>query len=442
MIGEYTAKEINESFRYLLASRALRSIAIAFTTSALPLYLIFVLNQDLIGVGAAYFVVILFVSFTSFIFGMLGDRIGYGNTMIIAEVLPLLGLSGLTISTFIATGTGLRLTVVVISAMLVGISTAGGMRGAFSAGQQALIANNWKDHNDRVHRLGRIFTIAAIGSVMGSLFLALQGMLTNALRQYGFTGLQAITLAFRYMFAICVLFVFLSMLSLFFLKELAKPERKQSLFIKKESSPHMFRVMASQIFAGVGVGLAIPILPAMVAKSYALDAAAASQFIGYMFGAGYVIIAIASFYMSQSVYKKRVNTLKAASLVRAMQGIAIIMIAFVISIGPGIPYGTGFGLLLLGLLYSVYAMFIGVGAPLRSAINISGIDNQDYGTASAIMGMSIQIPQASVGLSGFLSEALPSFLALPMAIGGIFISVSGIIYWKLLSKDGPVKKKE
>ena len=190
MIGKYTVKEINDSFKYLLASRTIRSIAISFTTSALPLYLVFVLNQDLIGVSATYFVIILFVSLTSFIFGMLGDRIGYGNTMIIAEVLPLLGLTGLTISTFVTDNASLMLTIVVISAMLAGISTAGGMRGAFSAGQQALVANNWKDQNDRVHRLSRIFTMAAIGSILGSLLLALQGTLTNVLHQYGFAELQ------------------------------------------------------------------------------------------------------------------------------------------------------------------------------------------------------------------------------------------------------------
>jgi MFS family permease len=440
MIGKYTVKEINDSFKYLLASRTIRSIAISFTTSALPLYLVFVLNQDLIGVSATYFVIILFVSLTSFIFGMLGDRIGYGNTMIIAEVLPLLGLTGLTISTFVTDNASLMLTIVVISAMLAGISTAGGMRGAFSAGQQALVANNWKDQNDRVHRLSRIFTMAAIGSILGSLLLALQGTLTNVLHQYGFAELQSAALAFRYMFAICMLLMFLSMLSLFFIKETAKTEKKQALFIKKESSPHIFKVMASQIFAGIGVGLAIPILPAIVAKSYALDASTASQFIGYMFGASYIIIAMASFYMSRLIYRKKVNTLKVASIVRAMQGVAMVLIAFVISIGIAIPYGAEFGLLLLSMLYSVYAMFIGIGAPLRSAINIGGVNNQDYGTASAVMGMSIQLPQASVGLSGFLSEALPSFLSLPIAIGGIFMSVSGVIYWKLLNRDEPVKK--
>ena len=242
------------------------------------------------------------------------------------------------------------------------------------------------------------------------------------------------------MFAICMLLMFLSMLSLFFIKETAKTEKKQALFIKKESSPHIFKVMASQIFAGIGVGLAIPILPAIVAKSYALDASTASQFIGYMFGASYIIIAMASFYMSRLIYRKKVNTLKVASIVRAMQGVAMVLIAFVISIGIAIPYGAEFGLLLLSMLYSVYAMFIGIGAPLRSAINIGGVNNQDYGTASAVMGMSIQLPQASVGLSGFLSEALPSFLSLPIAIGGIFMSVSGVIYWKLLNRDEPVKK--
>ena len=439
-MGEYTTKQINDSFKYLLASRALRSIAISFTTSALPLYLVFVLNQGLIGVGTAYFAIILFVAVTSFIFGMMGDRIGYGKTMIIAEVLPFLGLAGLSLSTFVANNAGLSLTLVIASAMLAGISTVGGMRGAFSAGQQALIANNWKDPKDRVYRLGRIFTVAAIGSILGSLLLAFEGILTNTLHTPSSTELYAATMAFRYLFAICALLMLVSMSSLFFLKEAPKKERKQSLFIKRESSPHMFRVMASQIFAGVGVGLALPILPAIVAKAYVLNAASASQFIGYMFGASYIIIALSSFYTSKLIYEKKVHTLRVSSLVRSMQGIVMVFIAIVISMGMAMPYGTAFGLLILGILYSIYAMFIGVGAPLRSAINIGGIRSQDYGTASAVMGMSMQIPQTSVGLSGFLSEVLPSFLGFPIAIGGIFMSVSGVIYWKLLNRGEVLKK--
>ena len=428
---EDTRKAIDGSFKYLLISRALRSIALSFTTSALPLYLVFVLNLNLIGVGTTYFMIILFVAFTSFFFGILSDRIGYGKTMIIAEILPFLGFAGLVMSTFIIGNKSTDLTVVIISSMLAGISTVGGMRGAFSAGQQALIANNWKDHKDRINRVGRILTIAAIGSIIGSLLLAFQGILTGFLTVPSTSELAASALAFRYLFFVCVIMITLSMLCLFFVKEV-RMVKKRALFIKKESSPHLLRVISANLFSSVGIGLALPILPALIAKSYSLHAAIASQFIGYTFGLGYVIIAISSFYMSRLIYEREMHTLKVASAVRVMQGIALVLIAIIISVG-GAPYGVGIGLLVLGLLYSLYSMFIGLGVPLRSAINISGIRGGDYGTASAVMGMSMQIPQTSVGLSGFISELLPSFMASPIALGGVFVSIGGIVYWKLLS---------
>ena len=434
--AEYTAEQINGSFKYLLASRGFRSIAISFTTSALPLYLVFVLGQGLIGVGAAYFAIILFVALTSFFFGVMSDRVGYVRTMIISEILPFAGLVGLTISTFLTGNATLALTVVIISAMLAGISTVGGMRGAFSSGQQALIANNWKEPKDRANRFGKIITIASVASIIGSLLLAFQGILTGALQGHAVTELLASTLSFRYMFAIGAVLLFLSILSLSMVKEIAKTEKKHHIFIKKESSPHMYKVMAAQIFAGIGLGLALPILPAIIAKAYALDSATASQLIGYVFGIGYVLIALASSYMSRLVYRKEVPSLKIASSARIMQGIIMALIAVVISLGPGIPYGAGFGMAMFGLLYSAYALLIGIGVPLRSMINIGSIHQQDYGSASAAMGIAMQIPQTSVSLSGFLSEAISSFIALPLALGGLFISISGFVYWKLLNKEG------
>ncbi len=431
-----TSKGINDSFKYLLASRTMRSVAISFTTSALPLYLLYVLGQSLVEVGATYFLIIIFTAFTYFLFGMLGDRVGYKNTMIIAEILPLAGLTGLAISTFFTSNPSFMLLIVLISAILAGINTVGGMRGGFSAGQQAFIANNWRKEDERVQKLAKVFTVAAVGSIVGSLLLAFQGIITVMLRPYVAAELQAFVITFRYMFVVAAALLLFSMTSLFFLKEAPKKEKKKTLLIKRESSPQVFRVVASQIVTGFGLGLAIPILPAMIAKAYALDATVASQFIGYMFGVSYILIAITSFYMSKGVYKRNMNTVKLAGVVRAAQGILIILIALVISAGTHFPYGTYFGLLVIGIFYSGYALFVGVGAPLRSAINMGGINSQDYGTASAIIGVAGELPQASVGIAGLLSEAFPQFLGFPMLVGGALVSVGGAVYSRLLKKKG------
>jgi hypothetical protein len=347
--------------------------------------------------------------------------------MILAELLPVAGLCGLAVSTFMI-GSSISLPVIIISAMLAGVTGVGGMRGSFSAGQQALIANNWKEEKARVQKIGRIVTVASIAAIIGGLLLVFQGIATSILES-NTTELIANTLSYRYLFILSALLVLISLACLFFVKE-ASRERKKHVSIKHESLSYTIKVMSSQILAGLGLGLALPILPAIVAESFSLSSAAASQYIGYVYGLGYILIALSSTYVPRLIYKRKIDTLKVASAARVFQGTLLILLAFSILF---LHSNVIAGLAAIGITYAAYSALIGIGAPMRNAINMGGIHANDYGTASAAMGASIQLPQTSSGAAGFLSEAISGFVSLPLAIGGGFIILSGIVYWKLLN---------
>ncbi|MCL4349614.1 MAG: MFS transporter, partial [Candidatus Thermoplasmatota archaeon] len=126
---------VNRSFRYLLISRALRSSALIFVTLSLPLYLHF-LHFSLVFISLIYIPIIIFNVVLVLILGRLGDKIGYSKILILGEAFPVVGLLLLALSTNIyAIATG---------AIIAGITGgAGGMRGAFSPGMTAFVANNY-----------------------------------------------------------------------------------------------------------------------------------------------------------------------------------------------------------------------------------------------------------------------------------------------------------
>ncbi len=382
-------------YRYLAATRLLRSIALIYLTIAMPLYLV-ALHVSIVYIGLVVLAVMSFNLFVTFSLGMLGDRAGYRYALIISEIISFSGITVLAFSTSIY--------VIILGIILSGVTGSGGaLRGSMSAGLTAYVANNWKEDKERASRLAGIFVVGAIGSVIGSMLLYFNAPIRL---QFGILG------AYRVTFMLASALLLVSIILLLRVKDSPRP-KKTTRIMKMESLKYTLRVMASNAVTGMGIGLAIPLMPLWFTLSFHLSTSSLSYiFIGY-----YAVAGIGS-YVARRI-SHRVNLVNMGSATRVVNGLFLIAMAF-----SPIP-------LMAALFYELYAFTSALGVPSRSAINIKGINQEDYGTASTLQGLAISTSQFTGGLSGL---ALEYALPLPPLVGGILQSLGGVVYKKLMDR--------
>ena len=385
-----------KTFKFFLLSRALRSVALIFVTLSLPLYL-FALHYNIISIGIIYFVIMAFNAGLSVLLGALGDRVGYKKSLIIGEVFPLVAL--------ILLASSINFFVIVIAAIIGGIAgAAGGMRGTFSPGSTALIVSNWKDNNERVKKLAETTYVGSAFAIFGSLMLYFRSFFINSI---------GVISSFRILFGLSAAMVLISLLALMFVSEAKRP-KKTTRVMKKESISYSLKVIIANSFNGLGLGIALPLLPLW----FELRFNTSSGLIGIVYTISYAATALAAFAASKRAYSPKFSSLFTASYTRVLQGVMLIAIAF----SP---------LFIISSAFFTFRSFIaGFGSPSRSAVNMHGVNAQDYGTASSVMGLANRLAQTSSGLSGYLMDVSLPF---PVLLGGVLQSVGGIIYFKVLS---------
>ena len=388
-------EKIDASFRFLLISRSARSISLIFVTLAFSLYLS-KLGYGVVFIGLIFIPIILFNMVFSVILGVLGDRIGYSRALIVGEVLPLIGLAGLAAST--------NIYVIATSAIITGITgTAGGMRGAFSPGTTAFVASNWPDEINRVNRIARMSVVASLSSIVGSLFLVSHGYLTP---YFGTIG------TFRFLFGISFAILFISFISLLFLKERKRP-KKTSRVMKKESLSYLLRVLWPNLINGAAIGMFSPLLPLWFELRFHISVSS----IGDVFTVAYAATALGSYISGRYLNSVSIRAITVSSVTRLFQGLILVLMAF-----------SPLGIIAFGL-YAVRSTVAGMGMPMRTAINVRGIGNEDYGTASSIQGVATRASQSTSGISGYLMDAyLPSTLF----IGGALQIIGAAVYYSVI----------
>lgn len=388
---------IDRRFRYLLVSRATRSAALIFVSLSAPLYLL-LLNFDIVSIGLIYLFVSLSTVVISVTIGMLGDRIGFRKAMLLGEI------PALFITSILAFNTNVHL---ILAGIIISGSTgsAGAMRGAMSPGINAFIANNWPDARNRVKRMAMITSIASFFSIAGSLMLYSHAYLSSS---FGTIG------SFRILYGISLGLIVISVGALFMLRE--RPlQRKETVIMKKASGKHVLKVMISNTVNGSGIGLAIVLLPAWYELRFGLTP---SQ-VGLAFLGSYVGSALGGFLASRYTSLRSGGILKVASVTRFLQGAILIGVA----LSPMAIVAV--------LLYSVRTFIAGFGMPNRNAINVSGIQEGDFGAATSIQGVSARAAQGFSGLSGYLMDISLPF---PLILGGSIQAFSGYLYYKLMKK--------
>lgn len=392
------ANLIDRRFKFLLISRATRSSALIFVTLSSPLYLL-LLHFDIVSIGLVYLFVSLVTVAISVMIGFLGDRIGFRKALMIGEIPALF----LTLVLSLSSNHTLILVGIIVSGMT---GAAGAMRGAMSPGMNAFIASNWPREHDRVFRMGSITLTASSFSIIGSLMLYSQGYLAGT---YGIIG------AFKVLYGISFVLILTSLISLSLLKE-HKIVKKTTRIMKKASGKHTLKIIISNGINGSGIGLAIVLLPAWFELRFNL----LPHQVGLIFLPSYIGTAVGSYLAIRYTTRRRKNsTLKVASVTRAIQGALMIVVAF----SPFIVFAI--------VAYAIRASVAGFGVPNRSAVNVSGIEGGDYGTATSLQGLSGRVSQGFSGLSGYLMDI---DLPFPLILGGIVQSVSGYVYYRLLRK--------
>ncbi len=397
-MSEDIGSMVNRRFKFLLVSRALRSVALIFITLSTPLYLL-VLHFDIVSIGLIYLFVSLTTVLISLGIGMMGDRIGFRKALIIGEIPAIFITVALTFST--------NIYIILAGIIISGTAGApGAMRGAMSPGMNAYIATNWPDNANRVKRMALITSTSSFFAIVGSLMLYSHGFL---LHYYGVVN------SFRVLYGIGFVLVTLSMASLFMLKE--RPVVKKTEHVmKKASGVHVLKVAISNAVNGSGIGLAIVLLPAWFELRYGLSA---SQ-VGLAFLGSYVGAAFGSLLASRiSVSDRSSSTLRVAWITRVVQGGLLVAMAFS-------PF-----VVLAIVIYSGRSMLAGFGMPSRNAINVSGIQQGDFGAGTSLQGVSIRVSQGFSGLSGYLMDI---DLPFPEILGGILQAASGVLYYRLMRK--------
>ncbi|AWS00737.1 MFS transporter [Metallosphaera hakonensis] len=369
-----------------------------FVTISSSLYLS-ALGLSPVMVGLVFLGMTAYIAGFSMALGLLGDRVGYKKSLILGDLVPALALILLISSK--------NLLIVIPSAIITGLGgTAGGARGAFSPGLTALVARNWREDHERVRRMGRLTSVAALAGSGGGVLLAFHDYLP-------FGNIND----YRFLFGIASGLLLASALCVAMVQE-RKGERKSTRFMKRSSLSYISKVIASNVLSGAGIGLAIPLLPLWFHLRF--DASALS--IGFMFTLASIGTSIGS-YMAT---KFTGNPLRLATLTRIMNGGFLIAMA----LSPFFP--------LAGALYVIRGFNAGVGMPNRTAVNVRGVSEEDFGTASSLQGVATRLSQMSSGLSGYLLEE--SF-ALPLEVGGVAQMIGGVIYFALL-KERSIGKEE
>ncbi|MCL4333891.1 MAG: MFS transporter [Candidatus Thermoplasmatota archaeon] len=388
-------EKIDSSFKFLLVSRTARSIAIGFVTLSFSLYLN-ALGYELAFIGLLVLLVVLFNMGISILLGSLGDRIGYSRTLIVAEALPLAGLIGFALSS--------NIFIIEVSAILAGVTgSAGGMRGVFSPGTTAYVASNWSNEIDRVARLSKMTVVGSLASIVAGLLLTTHGYLTP------FFGVDG---TFRILFGVSSFILLISFLSLFFLKE-RKRLKKTTKVMKKESTFYTLRMSLPNVINGSAIGIATPLLPLWFELRYHIS----TSYVGEIFTLAYAATALGSFISGRYLNSSHIRAISVSSIARFFQGFLYIVIAFV----PILP-----------IAYSLYAIRMGVagvGTPMRSAISVRGVGNEDYGTASSMQGVATRASQSTSGLSGYLMDL---YLSSPLIIGGALQVVGSFVYYRVI----------
>jgi len=373
-------------FKLLLISRILRSFAMSFIFLVIPLYLKGI-GYNLTEIGLIYIPFITSAITIPILLGWLGDKIGYKYSLVITDVLM--------VSSLLLLSSSNNLLIIVLAGLIGGYNiTNGGLRGAFSPTQSALIANIY-NRNERIKILSYIIMAAGFAGIFGPALLLFRYIQIDIYVSLLRTG---------------AIIILISIVPLLFIKE-KEHKTKTSKLISYNTFRFLWRIILINSVSGFATGIFMPLLPLWLLLRYDLS--------NNMVGISFILINIGASFgaLLSDKLTKKLGMIKILTITRITAGLLLIIAA----LSPFIW---------LFLIIYIFRSFInGTGSPTRSIIVVNNVDTTDMGSASGISGSITRLSALSTGLSGYLID---TNIFLPFIIAGFLQIFSGTLYHTIL----------
>ena len=352
-------------------------------------------------IGISFLLMTLFSAFLVFLWGPVGDKFGYKKVLMTVEAL--FSISAI----LLALGASDNLPLIVFAAVIGGYGGmgGGGLRGSFGPGMTALVGYLWKNPAERLKKLGTVTFVAGLAGVAGYGFLSAVDSISRSVGMIE---------AYRLLYFV-TFFTGIAGLSLLSLIKEEHHAPRMAKIITKKSGQFVSRIVASNFVNGLGLGMAIPLLPLwfLLAFHYSPTEISIIYILATLTGS-------VSSYYAQEV-SARLGAVRTASMARTLNGIFLISMAFS-------PLG-----LVAASIYVIRAIGGGIGAPVRQAVTLGGVRENELGTASSLTGLSVRTSYMSSGAGGYL---LTISEGLPLEIGGALQICGGALFYRLLHNQG------
>ncbi|MEZ0393883.1 MAG: MFS transporter [Desulfurococcaceae archaeon] len=365
--------------------RFLRSVATGYLAVAIPIYVARLAGSPAVA-GLALTLAGLISLGSSIAYSAISDVVGHARGLALSEAafaFALALLSTIRSPWAIAAALGIG---------GVGMLGPGATRGSFVPQVMAIIRRKSRDPVGRTAELGLINAISTSGGILGS---SMAGLL----------AIEPATVAFA-----ATSLASSALLALTLGREEAIRRTNPFAGVAKRARTVAW-YSASQMAAGVGVGLSMPLLSLWMHVYCSLP----EPTIGAIFAAGNAAFAVSS--LASPLAVRRLGLVRTSALSRFASAALLASMSFVRSAVP------------LAIVYLLYNATVAIGGTARSSYVSGASATGSEATTPAVAGLTLRIAALpATAIAGYVIDAYPAIL---MPLAGAFMALAGTAFLEL-----------
>ena len=414
--GMFGLAWLNRDLFWLFVLRVLRSISQGYLGLILPLYLV-ALGYGAMELGFLLAVGAVYAAAASMVIGLVADRFGRRNSIIVISLMFMVGGIGFALShSFVW-----LIVFSAIGAIGRGGAIAGGAWGMFYPAVQALVAERSTDY-DRTTVFGAFSFVGVLAAAAGSLLAGLPSVLG---RWFGTPELHTYQLLFIFS-GVMGLFMAVAALPVKESEHLAgvsrDPDnqaapaentpapREQTWGLSRDSWRLVFRFMITNSTNGLAIGMLGPFVVYWFVRRYGVSAAQLAEVF-------FLLNCVTSLpYLFAGRLALRMGAVRSVVWTR-LTGAALMMAVVLMP-----------SFYLAALMYGIRAIFNVLSIPVRQSYVMGVITPAERSTAAAFSNFPSQVTSAAGPyMAGYMMEHIS--LAMPLEFAALMQGVNALLYW-------------